>query len=116
MSDCIFCKIAAGEIPADKVYEDEKMVAFRDLAPAAPVHVLLVPKTHADNVTEADPALVGHIMGKAGDIAGALGIRETGFRLVINTGADGGQTVQHLHIHLLGGTPMGWPPFPLELG
>ena len=97
MSDCIFCKIAAGKIPADKVYEDDKMVAFRDLEPAAPTHVLLVPKAHAANVTEADPALVGYMLGKAGQIAAELGIREKGFRLVINTGEDGGQTVQHLH-------------------
>lgn len=114
MSDCIFCKIAAGKIPADKVYEDDKMVAFRDLEPAAPTHVLLVPKAHAANVREADPALVGYMLGKAGQIAAELGIREKGFRLVINTGEDGGQTVQHLHIHLLGGKPMGWPPFPPE--
>ena len=89
MSDCIFCKIAAGEIPSNKVYEDDKMIAFKDLEPAAPVHVLLVPKTHADNVMD-------------------------GFRLIINTGKDGGQTVQHLHIHLIGGKAMGWPPFPKE--
>lgn len=114
MSDCIFCKIAAGEIPANKVYEDDKMVAFCDLEPAAPTHVLLVPKAHAANVTEADPALVGYMLGKAGQIAAELGVREKGFRLVINTGEDGGQTVQHLHIHLLGGKPMGWPPFPPE--
>ena len=90
------------------------MVAFRDLEPAAPTHVLLVPKAHAANVTEADPALVGYMLGKAGQIAAELGVREKGFRLVINTGEDGGQTVQHLHIHLLGGKPMGWPPFPPE--
>lgn len=114
MSDCIFCKIAAGEIPSNKVYEDNKMIAFKDLEPAAPVHVLLVPKVHADNVMEADPDLVGYMLGKAGEIAGKLGIRESGFRLIVNTGKDGGQTVQHLHIHLIGGKPMGWPPFPEE--
>lgn len=114
MENCIFCKIAAGDIPSNKVYEDDKMIAFKDLEPAAPVHVLLVPKTHAANVTEADPALVGHMLGKAGEIAAGLGVKENGFRLVINTGKDGGQTVPHLHIHLIGGKPMGWPPFPSE--
>ena len=114
MSDCIFCKIAAGEIPSNKVYEDDKMIAFKDLEPAAPVHVLLVPKTHADNVMKAEPALVGYMMGKVAEIAEKLGIKEDGFRLIINTGKDGGQTVQHLHIHLIGGKAMGWPPFPKE--
>lgn len=114
MENCIFCKIAAGDIPSNKVYEDDKMIAFKDLEPAAPVHVLLVPKAHAANVTEADPALVGHMLGKAGEIAAGLGVKENGFRLVINTGKDGGQTVPHLHIHLIGGKPMGWPPFPPE--
>ena len=114
MSDCIFCKIAAGEIPSNKVYEDDKMVAFKDLEPEAPVHVLLVPKTHADNVMAAEPALVGYMLGKAAEIAEKLGIKESGFRLIINTGKDGGQTVQHLHIHLIGGKAMGWPPFPKE--
>ena len=114
MSDCIFCKIAAGEIPSNKVYEDDKMVAFKDLEPAAPVHVLLVPKAHADTVMAAKPALVGYMLGKVAEIAEKLGIKEDGFRLIINTGKDGGQTVQHLHIHLIGGKAMGWPPFPKE--
>ena len=114
MSDCIFCKIAAGEIPSNKVYEDDKMVAFKDLEPAAPVHVLLVPIIHADNVMAADPALVGYMLGKVEEIAETLGIKENGFRLIVNTGKDGGQTVQHLHIHLIGGKAMGWPPFPKE--
>ena len=114
MSDCIFCKIAAGEIPSNKVYEDDKMVAFKDLEPAAPVHVLLVSKAHADNVMAAEPALVGYMLSKVAEIAEKLGIKEDGFRLIINTGKDGGQTVQHLHIHLIGGKAMGWPPFPKE--
>ena len=109
-NDCIFCKIANGEIPSNKVYEDDKMVAFNDLAPAAPVHVLLVPKTHAANVTEASPELLGYMLSKVKEIAEKLGIAEGGFRLVINTGDDGGQTVKHLHIHLLGGKALGWPP------
>ena len=110
MTDCIFCKIANGEIPSNKVYEDDKMVAFNDLAPAAPVHVLLVPKAHAKDVTEADPELVGYMLSKVKEIAASLGVDEKGFRLVINTGDDGGQTVKHLHIHLLGGKELGWPP------
>ena len=108
--DCIFCKIAKGEIPSNKVYEDEKMIAFKDLAPAAPVHVLLVPKAHAKDVTEASPELVAYMLGKVKEIADSLGVAEKGFRLVINTGDDGGQTVKHLHIHLLGGKELGWPP------
>ena len=99
MSDCIFCKIAAGEIPSNKVYEDDKMIAFKDLEPAA---------------MKAEPALVGYMLGKVAEIAEKLGIKEDGFRLIINTGKDGGQTVQHLHIHLIGGKAMGWPPFPKE--
>lgn len=108
--DCIFCKIANGEIHSNKVYEDDKMVAFKDLAPAAPVHVLLVPKAHAKDITEASPEIVAHMMGKVKEIAASLGVAENGFRLVINTGDDGGQTVKHLHIHLLGGKALGWPP------
>lgn len=108
--DCIFCKIAKGEIPSNKVYEDEKMIAFKDLAPAAPVHVLLVPKEHAANVMEASPELVSYMLGKVKEIAEKLGVAEKGFRLVINTGDDGGQTVKHLHIHLIGGKELGWPP------
>ena len=78
------------------------------------MHVLLVPKTHADNVMAAEPALVGYMLGKVGEIAEKLGIKDDGFRLIINTGKNGGQTVQHLHIHLIGGKAMGWPPFPKE--
>ena len=108
--DCIFCKIANGEIPSSKIYEDDKMVAFKDLAPAAPVHVLLVPKQHAKDITEAAPEVVAHMMSKVKEIAASLGVAESGFRLVINTGDDGGQTVKHLHIHLIGGKALGWPP------
>ena len=114
MADCVFCKIAAGEIPSNKVYEDDKMVAFKDLEPAAPVHVLLIPKKHFDNVTVADPELVAYMMGKVGEIANKLGVAEKGFRLVINNGDEGGQTIHHLHMHLIGGKALGWPPFPPE--
>ncbi len=110
MADCIFCKIIAGEIPSDKVYEDDKMVAFRDVAPAAPVHVLLLPKEHTENVMTVDKDLLAYMLGKVEQIAADLGIKEKGFRVVMNTGKDGGQTVNHLHIHLIGGKELGWPP------
>lgn len=114
MSDCIFCKIAAGEIPAQKVFEDDFVVAFRDLNPQAPVHVLIIPKKHVasvKNLTDDDKNLVAHIfVDVAKKIAAELGIADGGFRLVINTGDDGGQTVHHLHVHLLGGRKMTWPP------
>lgn len=114
MSDCIFCKIAAGEIPAQKIFEDDFVVAFRDLNPQAPVHVLIIPKKHVasvKNLTDDDKNLVAHIfVDVAKKIAAELGIADGGFRLVINTGDDGGQTVHHLHVHLLGGRKMTWPP------
>jgi histidine triad (HIT) family protein len=114
MEDCIFCKIAAGEIPADIVYEDEEIIAFKDLEPQAPVHVLVIPKKHLaslDEVTESagDKELLGHLASKVHAIAALLGLGN-GYRLVANTGKDGMQTVQHLHFHLLGGRQMGWPP------
>ena len=110
MENCIFCKIASGEIPSQKVYEDDKAIAFYDLEPQAPVHVLIVPKKHYDNVTMVDDdALMGHLMQVASSVAEQLGVK-AGFRLVINTGKDGGQSVNHLHIHLLGGRELQWPP------
>ncbi|MDY4919837.1 MAG: histidine triad nucleotide-binding protein [Phascolarctobacterium sp.] len=108
--DCIFCKIIKGDIPSARVYEDEKMIAINDVAPAAPVHVLLLPKEHTANITTADPELVAHMLSKVQLIAEKTGIAAKGFRLVINTGDDGGQTVKHLHIHLIGGKELGWPP------
>ena len=114
MSDCIFCKIAAGEIPAQKVFEDDSVVAFKDLNPQAPVHVLIVPKKHIQSVAQFqadDKDLVAHIfVDVAPKLATQLGIANGGFRLVVNTGDDGGQTVHHLHVHLLGGRKMTWPP------
>ena len=113
MSDCIFCKIAAGEIPSNKVYEDENVYAFYDISPAAPVHVLIIPKTHipsANALTEENAAVVGHIFTVAAQLAEKLGIAEKGYRIVNNCGEDGGQTVQHLHFHLLGGRSLQWPP------
>jgi histidine triad (HIT) family protein len=110
MSDCIFCRIIAGEIPSQKVYEDDKMIVIKDVAPAAPVHVLLLPKKHYDNIMTADPELVKYMLGKVETLAAQLGVKKKGFRVVINTGKEGGQSVNHLHIHLIGGKELGWPP------
>ena len=112
MADCIFCKIITGEIPGDKVYEDEEILGFRDINPAAPVHVLFVPKKHFANLSEAscdDQALLGKMLLIAGKEAEKLGLAE-GYRLVSNCGESAGQSVGHFHIHLLGGRDMQWPP------
>lgn len=106
--DCLFCKIVAGDIPSTKVYEDEQILAFRDIAPAAPVHVLLIPKAHIAGVREITPdnaAVVAHIFSVIPQVAKELGI--TDYRVVSNNGADAGQTVHHLHFHLLGGATLG---------
>ena len=106
--DCLFCKIAAGEIPSQKVYEDAQMLAFRDIEPKAPVHVLLIPKAHLDGVralTADNAAVVAHIFAKIPEIAASLGV--TDYRVVTNNGAAAGQSVQHLHFHLLGGRTLG---------
>jgi len=113
MSDCIFCKIAAGEIPADKMYEDEHVLAFKDVKPQAPTHILLIPKAHyasLNEVPEQEKELVGHLLMTARRIAGELGIDGEGFRIVLNTGPNSGQEVYHIHFHLLGGRAMTWPP------
>lgn len=112
MSDCLFCKIASGEIPSNKAYEDDKILAFYDLDPQAPVHVLVIPKKHMDSLDDTKPEdaeLLSHIMLKIKEIAKSLGL-ENGYRVVINTGDDGGQTVKHLHVHILGKRKMTWPP------
>ena len=112
MSDCIFCKIAQSEIPSEMVYEDDKILCFKDLDPQAPVHVLIIPKKHIsslDDVREEDSELLGYIMLKVREIAADLGL-ENGYRLVNNCGEDGLQTVQHLHFHLLGRRKLTWPP------
>jgi len=112
MSDCIFCKIASGEIPSNKAYEDDKILAFHDLDPQAPVHVLVIPKKHIsslDKAGEEDAELLSHIMLKVKEIAKSLGL-DNGYRVVINTGEDGGQTVNHLHVHILGKRRLNWPP------
>lgn len=110
--DCLFCKIVAGVIPAKRLYEDEHTLAFADINPQAPVHVLLIPKRHIASHAHAlpeDAALLGKLLASAGEIAREQKL-ENGYRLVINTGPDGGQTVDHLHVHLLGGRAMHWPP------
>lgn len=112
MSDCPFCRIVAGTLPATRLYEDDRCLAFQDIAPAAPTHVLVVPRRHVATVlelTESDEALAGHLLRVGADTARALGIAERGFRLVFNTNRDGGQTVFHLHLHVLGGRALRWP-------
>ena len=112
MSDCLFCKIVEGEIPSNKVYEDDKILCFHDVGPQAPVHVLIIPKKHIasmDDLKEEDAELISYIMLKVKDIAAELGL-DNGYRLVNNCGEDGLQTVQHLHFHLLGGRKLTWPP------
>jgi len=113
MKNCLFCKIIAGEIPSKKIYEDDEILAFYDINPMAPVHFLVIPKKHIENLLEleeSDSALVGKLFFKAQEIAGQLGCEEKGGRFVINAKKDGGQTVDHLHIHFLGGRALGWPP------
>ncbi|KXS41117.1 MULTISPECIES: histidine triad nucleotide-binding protein [unclassified Candidatus Frackibacter] len=113
MSDCLFCGIANHEIESDIIYEDEKVVAFRDIEPQAPVHILIVPKKHIATTLELeaeDKELIGHIYQVANQLATDEGIAEDGFRIVNNCNEDGGQTVFHLHFHLLGGRQLQWPP------
>jgi histidine triad (HIT) family protein len=112
-SACLFCKIAAGEIPATIVHTDDEIVAFRDLNPQAPTHVLVIPRRHVDSLNGAEPkdaALLGRLMLAARAIAEREGVAMAGYRVVNNCGASGGQTVFHIHLHLLGGRPMAWPP------
>ena len=111
--DCLFCKIAAGEIPSTKVYEDDLVYAFRDIEPQAPVHILIIPKQHISSVNEINDencAIVGHIFKVAAEIAKNEGVAEEGYRIVTNIGEKGGQTVKHLHYHMLGGRSLQWPP------
>lgn len=113
MSDCLFCKIAAKTIPAKVVHEDDQCVAFDDINPQAPVHTLVIPRRHVASMAElneADAGLLGHLLLVGNQVAKQKGIAEGGYRLVVNTGRNGGQTVFHLHLHLLGGRPMHWPP------
>ena len=113
MSDhCIFCKIVNKQVPANVVYEDDQVLAFKDIRPAAPIHVLLIPKAHVDSVAElpSGSKMMSILTEKAVQVAGQLGLAPKGYRLVVNSGDDGGQTVYHLHLHLLGGRFMAWPP------
>ena len=113
MSDCLFCKIVAGKIPSDKVLENDHVLAFRDINPQAPVHILVIPKKHYDSVTEftaADETLAGRLVLAAQQIAIQEKIADRGYRMVMNAGNEGGQSVAHVHLHLLGGRQMGWPP------
>lgn len=113
MEDCLFCKIAAGQIPSDKLYEDETLLAFRDIDPQAPVHFLVIPKRHiasAAALTEADAALLGHIYAVISALCRQLGCDESGYRVVTNVGEDGGQSVKHLHFHVLAKRSLAWPP------
>lgn len=114
MTDCIFCRIASGEIPAKVVARSEDAVAFHDLNPQAPTHVLVVPLTHLVNASAADSEsgerVLGHTLRFAVQVARQLGLVEGGYRLVLNNGHNGGQSVDHLHVHLLGGRRMAWPP------
>jgi histidine triad (HIT) family protein len=113
--DCLFCRIVAGEIPSTRVYETDEVYAFADISPQAPVHVLVVPKDHhrdAGSLGASDPALAGRLLEAAAAVAEQQGVADGGYRVVFNTGAGAGQTVFHVHAHVLGGRPLGWPPFP----
>ncbi|MGO1370018.1 MAG: histidine triad nucleotide-binding protein [Senegalia sp. (in: firmicutes)] len=113
MNDCIFCKISKGEIPADIVYEDEKVIAFNDLQAQAPTHVLVIPKKHIaslNDIEEDDLELISYIFDRIPKLASKLGIKKSGYRVVNNCGSDGGQSVNHIHFHLLGGRSLQWPP------
>ena len=110
--DCLFCKIVAGNIPSEKVFEDGRVTAFRDINPVAPTHILIVPNKHIASINELtadDEALVGHLFTTAKELAEREGVAESGYRLIINTGSDGGQEVFHLHLHLIGGQKMRHP-------
>ena len=112
MTDCIFCKILKGDIPSTNVFRDEQVTAFRDINPAAPTHILIVPNRHIDGVdtlASEDETLIGHLVNVAGQIAVQEGIAEDGYRLIINTGANADQTILHIHVHLLGGARMKYP-------
>jgi histidine triad (HIT) family protein len=113
MTDCIFCKIADGDIPTTSLYDDGEVLAFRDINPEAPIHLLIIPRRHIatiNDLTEVDVALVGRMHLAAKQLAAELGVTESGYRLVTNCNRDAGQLVFHLHMHLLAGRELGWPP------
>lgn len=110
---CLFCKMVEGEIPTDKVYEDDELLAFRDINPQAPTHILIIPKKHIATLNDAsveDQVLLGRIILKARELAAAEGLTEDGYRVTLNCNRHGGQSVYHIHLHLLGGRQMAWPP------
>jgi histidine triad (HIT) family protein len=112
--DCLFCKILEGEIPAERVYEDDQVIAFRDINPQAPFHCLIIPRKHIatlNDIADDDREVVGHMIQAASKIAQQQGFDQDGYRTVFNCNTHGGQTVYHIHLHLLGGKPMGWPPY-----
>lgn len=111
--DCIFCKIAAGDVPAQILFQDDRCLAIQDLNPQAPKHVLVIPREHMDSLNDAsrsDEALLGYLLRVGARIANEQGVAESGFRVVINTGKNAGQSVEHLHLHIMGGRAMAWPP------
>ncbi len=111
--ECLFCRIVGGEIPARLVHEDDQVLAFHDISPRAPTHILLIPRDHirsAAEITDAHAPLVGHLFAVAAEVARTQGVADAGYRLVTNIGRGGGQTVDHLHVHLMGGRVMTWPP------
>lgn len=112
MEDCLFCKIVRGDIPSQKVFEDEDTYAFKDIHPVAPVHILVIPKKHIPSLAHigTEENLMGRLMTRAAEIAASEGLNEKGYRVVNNIGEHGGQTVHHLHLHILGGRHMAWPP------
>ncbi len=112
-NNCLFCRIIAGEIPAEIIHQDERSIAFRDINPQAPVHLLVIPREHLESLDEAtqrDEATLGHLLRIAARVANEQGLSESGYRTVINTGADAGQEVFHLHLHVIGGRKLNWPP------
>ena len=113
MADCLFCAIVAGDVPAQRVAETARALAFRDINPQAPTHVLIIPRKHIpslDDLGEGDAAVLGNVVGRIADIARRLQLSESGYRVVVNTGENAGQMVFHVHFHILGGRNFGWPP------
>ncbi len=111
MKNCIFCKMVSGEISCNKVYEDGDFLAFRDINPQSPVHILIIPKKHISSLSETkDKVMLGSLLCLTSEIARQQQIEQSGYRVVINTNKNAGQSVEHLHVHLLGGRPMSWPP------
>ena len=111
--NCLFCRIIAREIPAEFVKEDDRAIVITDINPQAPTHLLVIPRTHLESLNDAaqkDEAMLGHLLRVAAQVANAAGLEESGYRTVINTGAGAGQSVFHLHVHVLGGRPLNWPP------